>query len=219
MASDAGVRLALPPARWSECERVSSAAGSFGHDFTPEQHTKTKGTLIELLKTCEYKNPRVDVLGQGQLLGLITLFPSLALELLGRGGLPFQSFDGWKVRDDMTLPLHVAAAQSEVIATIQKALQGSHYQHIRMIGEPGIGKTRLVLEALSVEDLAPMVIYSPHAEDFQRNPLFWGRGQPMGTAWIATSLPMRACRLALSWSVSPSVCCNKTRTARSIIKS
>ena len=66
---------------------------TFGQDLTPEQHTKTKGALVELLKACGYKNPRVGVLGQGQLLGLITLFPSLALELLGRNGLPFHSFD------------------------------------------------------------------------------------------------------------------------------
>jgi hypothetical protein len=112
------------------------------------------------------------VLGQGQLLGLIALFPSLALELLGRDDLPFQSFDSWKAQDDMTPALHLAPAQSRVIAHIGKALQGSDYQHVRVIGEPGIGKTRLVLEALAAEDLAPMVIYSPHAEDFQRSRLF-----------------------------------------------
>jgi hypothetical protein len=113
------------------------------------------------------------VLGHGQLLSLIALFPSVALELLGRDDLSFQSFDSWKVQDDMTPALHLAPAQSEVIAHIRKTLQGSDYQHIRVIGEPGIGKTRLVLEALSAEDLAPMVIYSPHAEDFQRSRLFY----------------------------------------------
>jgi hypothetical protein len=145
---------------------------TFGHDLTPEQHSAAKGALTALLKACGYKNPRVDVLGQGQLLGLIALFPSLALELLGRDDLPFQSFDSWKAQDDMTPLLHLAPAQSEVIAHIRKALQGSDYQHIRVIGEPGIGKTRSVLEALSAEDLGPMVIYSPHAEDFQRSRLF-----------------------------------------------
>jgi hypothetical protein len=72
----------------------------------------------------------------------------------------------------MTPALHLATAQCDIMTTIRKALRGSDYQHIRMIGEPGIGKTRLALEALSAEDLAPLVIYSPHAEDFQRNPLF-----------------------------------------------
>ncbi len=145
---------------------------TFGHDLIEPQHTKAKSSLIELLKACGYKNPQVDVLGQGQLLGLIALFPSLALELLGRGNLPFLSFDSWKVRDDMTPPLQLAAAQSEVIKSIRTALRSHDYQHIRVIGEPGIGKTRLVLEALAAEDLAPMVLYSPHVEDFQQSQLF-----------------------------------------------
>jgi hypothetical protein len=99
-------------------------------------------------------------------------FPSLALELLGRDEQSLQSFDSWKARDDMTPALQLAPAQAEVIATIRKTLKGSDYQHVRVIGEPGIGKTRLVLEALSTDDLAPTVIYSPHAEDFQRSQLF-----------------------------------------------
>jgi hypothetical protein len=52
------------------------------------------------------------------LIGLITRFPSLALELLGRDDLRFQSFDSWKAQDDMTPELHVAPAQSEIIAHI-----------------------------------------------------------------------------------------------------
>ena len=72
----------------------------------------------------------------------------------------------------MTPALQLAPAQAEVIATIRKTLKDSEYQHVRVIGEPGIGKTRLVLEALSTDDLAPTVIYSPHAEDFQRSQLF-----------------------------------------------
>jgi hypothetical protein len=99
-------------------------------------------------------------------------FPSLALELLGRDEQSLQSFDSWKARHDMTPALQLAPAQAEVIATIRKTLKDSDYQHIRVIGEPGIGKTRLVLEALATDDLAPTVIYSPHAEDFQRSQLF-----------------------------------------------
>lgn len=72
----------------------------------------------------------------------------------------------------MTPLLYLAAPQSEVIEKIRVVLQGTNYQHVRVIGEPGIGKTRLVLEALSAEDLAPAVIYVAHAEDFQRSRLF-----------------------------------------------
>jgi hypothetical protein len=32
--------------------------------------------------------------------------------------------------------------------------------HVRLIGEPGIGKTRLVLETLRIADLSPLVLYA-----------------------------------------------------------
>lgn len=157
-----------------ECFRLGGqyVLVTFGHDLTPQQQALAKTALCQLFEACEYKRPQVDVLGQSQLLGLFASFPSLALELLGSGDLPFQNLDGWKAQSDMTPLLHLAAPQSEVIEKIRVALHGTDYQHIRVIGEPGIGKTRLVLEALSAEDLAPAVIYVAHAEDFQHSRLF-----------------------------------------------
>lgn len=35
--------------------------------------------------------------------------------------------------------------------------------HVRVIGEPGIGKTRLVLETLRADDLRPLVLYADKA--------------------------------------------------------
>ncbi|MEW6327063.1 MAG: hypothetical protein AB1487_05645 [Thermodesulfobacteriota bacterium] len=145
---------------------------TFGQDLIPKQQSEAVSTLKQLLEACGYKKPKVDVWGQSQLLGLIIPFPSLTLELLDRTNLPFLNHNSWKAREDMRPQLHLGTAQSEVINTIQNALREIKFQHIRVIGEPGIGKTRLVLEALSVDDLAPTVIYVPHAEDFQRSPLF-----------------------------------------------
>ena len=52
-------------------------------------------------------------------------------------------------------------------------LRGDEIQHIRVIGEPGIGKTRLVLETLrSAEDLAARCVYVPQAGMFQNGRLF-----------------------------------------------
>ncbi|HVO66300.1 MAG TPA: hypothetical protein VMT12_07455 [Syntrophales bacterium] len=157
-----------------ECLRVRGryVIVTFGHDLTPKQQTKSINTISDLLENCGYKKPRVDVWGQSQLLGLLSFFPSLTLELLQKTDLPFLDHNGWKSRDDMLPALHIAKAQSEIINSIQSNLREKKVQHVRVIGEPGIGKTRLVLEALSVDDLSPAVIYVPHAEDFQRSPLF-----------------------------------------------
>ncbi len=145
---------------------------TFGQDLIPKQQSEAVSTLKQLLEACGYKKPNVDVWGQSQLLGLFASFPSLTLELLDRKNLPFLNHNSWKAREDMRPELHLGTDQSEVINTIQNALREVKFQHIRVIGEPGIGKTRLVLEALSIDDLAPAVIYVPHAEDFQRSPLF-----------------------------------------------
>jgi hypothetical protein len=145
---------------------------TFGHDLTPQQHITAVDNIKSLLEGCGYKEPKVDVLGQAQLLGLMARFPSLILSLMGKGDLPFYSLDTWRSRSDMTQRLCVAQAQSNLIEAIRNTLRESTFQHIRVIGEPGVGKTRLVLEALSTEYLASSVVYVPHAEDFQDSRLF-----------------------------------------------
>lgn len=145
---------------------------SFGHDLTPNQQYKAKDLLRELLLACGYKSPRLDVLGQSQLTGLIGTYPSLMLDIVGHRDTPFLTIETWKSRDDMLPALQLADPQSKFIGDILGALRERIYQHVRVIGEPGIGKTRLVLEALSADDLAPMVLYTLHAEDFQQSRLF-----------------------------------------------
>ncbi len=158
----------------TECmeERGQYVIVSFGHDLTPVQHSKSNSILKGLLAECGYHAPRADVLGQGQIAAMIESYPSLALGLLDRSGLPFLTFDSWKSKDDMLPPLHLAEAQSEFINDIRETLRGGVHQHVRITGEPGIGKTRLVLEALQPDDLSHLVVYVPHAEVFQEGQFF-----------------------------------------------
>lgn len=144
---------------------------AFGHDFTSQQQAKAKSLLAQLFHECGFKKPAVEVLGQSQLLGLIAAYPSLSLDLAGKGEFSFLGINAWQARDDMKQDLQLASVQSEFVDTIRNALRDSQYQHVRVIGEPGIGKTRLVLEALSADDLAAQVIYISHAEDFQNSRL------------------------------------------------
>lgn len=143
----------------------------FGHDFTTQQQSGAKRALVQLFKMCGFKKPHVDVLGQSQFLSLMVAYPSLTLDLGGKGETPFLSISSWLARSDMKYALHLATAQSEFVNAIRSAIRGVNNQHVRVIGEPGIGKTRLVLEALSVDDLASEVIYISNAEDFQNSRL------------------------------------------------
>ncbi|MFL6621149.1 MAG: hypothetical protein ACJ8NR_00820 [Sulfurifustis sp.] len=145
---------------------------TFGHDLTDPEHRAAKSLLTELLKGCGYKKPRVDVLGQSQILGLIARYPSLVLDVQGKADLPFLTFEAWQTRDDMRQEVQLAEPQTKFLTDIRDAVRGTRYQHVRIIGEPGIGKTRLVLEALSADDLKGLTVYVPHPEDFQRSVLF-----------------------------------------------
>jgi len=76
------------------------------------------------------------------------------------------------MNDDMRPDLISSASQIQFIEEARATLSKGDFQHIRVIGEPGIGKSRLVLEAVSADDLAPTVMYVANGDDFQKNPLF-----------------------------------------------
>lgn len=145
---------------------------TMGHDLQPIEHTNAVDTLRQYLKAAGYKKPNVDVYGQGQIIGLLSQFPSLSLGLNQRAEFSFQSAESWSRNADMAAELKLGAQQSELIEEIRSAVRGTSHQHIRIIGEPGIGKSRLVLEAVRSGDIAPSVIYVPNGEEFQQSQLF-----------------------------------------------
>ena len=63
-------------------------------------------------------------------------------------------------------------AQNDFLLALRSALiQNIEAVHIHVSGEPGIGKTRLVLEATRVEELLPFVIYCDAASKFKDSEL------------------------------------------------
>ena len=145
---------------------------TLGYDLTPPQQLTSKTLLKRLFRNCGYRLPDVDVLGQGQIVGQLSLFPSLSLSFQNKDNLSFHTVEEWKSRADMVQPLQLSEEQQRLIKTIRADLRGHKFRHIRLIGEPGLGKTRIALEAVTADDLEPQVLYVPHAEDFQRGQLF-----------------------------------------------
>ncbi len=161
----------------SEIQRCLEQNGTyvivtFGHDLTPEQHTKTTIHLAKLLSACGYSDPKIAVYGQGQLVGELDKYPSICLGLRCLDGDGFLPIEGWKNNFQMHDDLELGEEQKQFIKNIQNSLEGNTIQHIRIIGEPGIGKTRLVLEAVYDENIAPSVLYVPTGADFQKSKLF-----------------------------------------------
>lgn len=147
---------------------------SLGHDLLAENHSLAVSLLKAAFRSCGYKNPRVEVWGSRQIANMMERYPSLCLDLGGLGDAQFQTVASWAKNGDMTPRVSLGVPQRDFIQRVQTLLMGSELQHARVIGEPGIGKTRLVLEAIKeMPQLSAKAVYVPHAEYFQASKLFF----------------------------------------------
>lgn len=146
---------------------------ALGHDLTSEQAGDAEKCLREYFSQCGFGQARVLCLGVGQIIGALSRHPSLCLDVNGLGMLPFQTTSVWATSADMTPSLALGESQEAFIASLRESLDAPDIQHIRVIGEPGIGKSRLVLETMQRErDLSANTIFVRQASDFQNSPLF-----------------------------------------------
>ena len=145
---------------------------TFGYDLLPTQHTDIVKLLADLFNKCGYSNPRVRVYGQGQIVGELDKYPSICLDLIGLDDAGIMSIDGWRNNAQMQGKFEIDGERETLIKDIRAVLQENTVQHIRIIGEPGIGKTRLALQTLNDVGIRSSVIYVPTGEDFQKSKLF-----------------------------------------------
>jgi len=161
-----------------EVKRTLEAGGHyvlvcFDHDLTPEQRNDSRAQLVSLFD--EYGFPdtaeRVEVFGQCQLAAYFDRYPSLRLSLLGSADEDFLSVSEWSQHAHMSNPVLLSEEQAKLVDRLREKLLGET-KHIRILGEPGIGKTRLVLEAVRIEEIAPGVLYVQHGARFSQTRLF-----------------------------------------------
>ena len=131
-----------------------------GIDLVESQRTDALTHIENYLKQCGYRQPKVDVWSQNNLISFLDFFPSLALWVTGRNNANFQTHNSWTQDANMRFPFVSGQSQNELIASIQNELRRNNDTvHVRILGEPGIGKTKLALEATRTEDLSSLVIY------------------------------------------------------------
>ena len=144
---------------------------TFGHDLTPQRRRKAEAHLRSLMAAAGFDSANVEVWGIGQLLGAARPFPSLCLELNGRDWLDLQIFDSWANTMSLRYAFAPGPPQQALLMELEAAFRGGT-RHVRLTGEPGLGKTRIVLEALRSPDLRPLVLYCEHAERFLQSSVF-----------------------------------------------
>lgn len=131
-----------------------------GTDPVQREAEQAQAHLEQLLSQAGFPETDVEVWGQSHIIGLLQQFPSLALKVTGNARVDFQTHEAWASQAEMRRPLTTGAQQETFIESVRVELRRTDGPvHVRVRGEPGIGKTRLVLETTSVDDLRPLVIY------------------------------------------------------------
>lgn len=146
----------------------------FGWDGPDAQDQEVEGRFKDVLTKIDekYSDADVEICRQNNLIGYLKPFPSLALKANRRGDLRFQTHESWSREAEMRRAFKAGRAQEEFIANLQSHLrQDAEPVHARVWGEPGIGKTRLALEATRPDDLRPVVIYCDAASKFRDSEL------------------------------------------------
>jgi len=147
----------------------------FGSDKPDRNENATVNRIREAIRKIEpkFKATNVRIIRQNQIVSLLEPFPSLRRALLGRNPGAAVDLDTWDSQDDMQRTFHPGDEQLEQIEEIRTTLRGAPTAtHIHVAGEPGIGKTRLVLEALRADYLSSHVLYHPSASAFLESELF-----------------------------------------------
>ncbi len=144
-----------------------------GHDLTVEQRNAARSRIIEVLAEAgitQYEN-LVDVLGASQVADFSERYPRTAFLLAGDQVLEGLTLDVWQQDSQLGNDFKGSTGQIQVIDQIRTGILGEA-KHIRILGEPGLGKTRIVLEALKENRIAPTVLYFQHGSRFSQTRLF-----------------------------------------------
>lgn len=163
---------------YPEVERLVRRNGRYtiistGYDLTPEQRNESRTLINGILneKGFNYQEELIDVLGASQLAEFAERYPGVASMITSDPIKEAWVLDEWQKDAQLSNAFEISSEQSQIITQIQSGLQGET-KHIRVLGEPGLGKTRIVLESVKNENIAPFILYFQHGTKFSQTSLF-----------------------------------------------
>lgn len=161
-----------------EIERLIKRKGNYfiictGHDLTPKQRNDSRSKILDILakKGYEEYEGTIDVLGASQIAEFAERYPGTASLLTANPVQEAWTIEEWRHDAHMTNVFEASPEQYEIINHLRANLQGET-KHIRILGDAGLGKTRIVLETLKDESISPYVLYIQHGTQFGQTNLF-----------------------------------------------
>ena len=162
----------------SEVEHLVSLGGRYvlictGYDLTPKQRNDSRHHIALILNSVGFSGYEalIDVLGASQIAEFAERYPGTASLLVPNPVEEAWTLEEWRLDAHISNDFEDSKEQLEVINQIRTELQGDT-KHIRVLGEAGLGKTRLVLEVVKEENIAPYVLYIQNGSQFGKTKLF-----------------------------------------------
>jgi hypothetical protein len=139
----------------------------FGNDGIDTEENATENAIRDFLADIDpkYADAKIKVWRQSRICGLLRYFPAVSLQIKNLSGFQLLSHNQWADRLEMLEEFILAPDQQKVIDSLRSAIRDDSQSpiHVRLIGEPGIGKTRLILETFRTDDLKSLVLYADKA--------------------------------------------------------
>ena len=161
-----------------EVERLIQRQGRYvlictGHDITPKQRNDSQQHIVAVLEKQGFVGYEdlIEVFGASQIAEFAERYPGIASLLAVDPIQEAWTLEEWRHDAHMANDFEESPEQAQLITHIRAGLQGET-KHIRVLGEAGLGKTRIVLEALKDENIAPYVLYIQHGSQFGQTKLF-----------------------------------------------
>jgi hypothetical protein len=136
----------------------------FGNDGAETEEDAAETAIRKFLSEIhpKYKDAKIKVWRQSRICGLLRRFPAVSLQIKNLTGFQLLNHEQWSAQPEMRRDFVAAPDQKQVIENLRTTLRDDSQGtiHIRLIGEPGVGKTRLILETLRADDLRPLVLYA-----------------------------------------------------------
>jgi hypothetical protein len=140
------------------------------HPYGGRTKDKHRKQLRELCRRRRIDPDRCSIFYGDHIARWISRLPSVAImPELGRGYPGFSTVREWQRDQNLSNPFKGNAQRDGVMAALQSFANSTTADNIfRVEGHAGVGKTRLVLEALRLHGLAESTLYCPNAPDAQQ---------------------------------------------------
>jgi hypothetical protein len=141
-----------------------------GRSLTPQQVTNRKVALEETARNIGIETPPgvIEVLNSDHLARWAEQFPALATHHLIRGiGTVGQTFDEWSSSVSHRTAWMSSESRTKQIQGLLDAIRTGDESGVHIEGVSGVGKTRLVMEALRPDINKALVLYVPSEDQFE----------------------------------------------------